>query len=95
MAIVSTVPLEGRDDLSLAYTPGVALVCEAIAARLLKSETMLTNLDGRIMLNIGCRPLSRWRMLEARVAAAAGQIQISSVRRRYRIYVKRVGQQVV
>ena len=27
-----TVPLSSREDLSLAYTPGVALVCEAIAA---------------------------------------------------------------
>ncbi|MFD1085758.1 NAD(P)-dependent malic enzyme [Micromonospora andamanensis] len=32
MAVVSTVPLTSRDDLSLAYTPGVARVCEAIAA---------------------------------------------------------------
>ncbi|WP_372727355.1 NADP-dependent malic enzyme [Nocardioides sp.] len=32
MEIRSTVSLSGRDDLSLAYTPGVALVCEAIAA---------------------------------------------------------------
>jgi malate dehydrogenase (oxaloacetate-decarboxylating) len=31
MAISSTVPLSSRDDLSLAYTPGVARVCEAIA----------------------------------------------------------------
>jgi malate dehydrogenase (oxaloacetate-decarboxylating) len=31
MEIVSTVALEDRDDLSLAYTPGVARVCEAIA----------------------------------------------------------------
>ena len=31
MASVSTAPLADRDDLSLAYTPGVALVCEAIA----------------------------------------------------------------
>ena len=31
MAITSTVPLSSRDDLSLAYTPGVARVCEAIA----------------------------------------------------------------
>ncbi len=29
---VSTVPLTGREELSMAYTPGVALVCEAIAA---------------------------------------------------------------
>ena len=33
MAVSSTVPLSTRDDLSLAYTPGVALVCEAIAAQ--------------------------------------------------------------
>ncbi|WP_285688065.1 NADP-dependent malic enzyme [Actinoplanes sp. NBRC 103695] len=32
MAIAATVPLASRDDLSLAYTPGVARVCEAIAA---------------------------------------------------------------
>jgi malate dehydrogenase (oxaloacetate-decarboxylating) len=31
MAVRSRVPLAGRDDLSLAYTPGVARVCEAIA----------------------------------------------------------------
>jgi malate dehydrogenase (oxaloacetate-decarboxylating) len=31
MAINATVPLSSRDDLSLAYTPGVARVCEAIA----------------------------------------------------------------
>ena len=29
---VSTVPLRNRDDLSLAYTPGVARVCSAIEA---------------------------------------------------------------
>ncbi len=32
MEIRSTVALDGRDELSLAYTPGVARVCEAIAA---------------------------------------------------------------
>ncbi|HEY3009658.1 MAG TPA: NADP-dependent malic enzyme [Micromonosporaceae bacterium] len=32
MAVTSTVPLTSREDLSLAYTPGVARVCEAIAA---------------------------------------------------------------
>ncbi|MDI1459776.1 NADP-dependent malic enzyme [Catellatospora sp. KI3] len=31
MVVASTVPLATREDLSLAYTPGVALVCEAIA----------------------------------------------------------------
>jgi malate dehydrogenase (oxaloacetate-decarboxylating) len=33
MAVASTVPLASSEDLSLAYTPGVALVCEAIAQR--------------------------------------------------------------
>ena len=32
MAVQATVPLSSREDLSLAYTPGVAKVCEAIAA---------------------------------------------------------------
>jgi malate dehydrogenase (oxaloacetate-decarboxylating) len=32
MVVESTVPLSTREDLSLAYTPGVARVCEAIAA---------------------------------------------------------------
>jgi malate dehydrogenase (oxaloacetate-decarboxylating) len=31
MAVTSTVPLSTREELSLAYTPGVARVCEAIA----------------------------------------------------------------
>src|SRR5215469_16258317 len=32
MAVTSTVPLASREDLSLAYTPGGAKVCQAIAA---------------------------------------------------------------
>src|SRR2546429_6778627 len=32
LAVASTVPLSSREDLSLAYTPGVAEVCRAIAA---------------------------------------------------------------
>ncbi len=32
MAVAATVPLSSREDLSLAYTPGVARVCQAIAA---------------------------------------------------------------
>ena len=31
LAVASTVPLETREDLAIAYTPGVARVCEAIA----------------------------------------------------------------
>src|SRR3954454_17552262 len=56
----STVPLEGRDDLSLAYTPGVARVCTAIAEdRSLaydytwKSHTVAVVTDGTAVLGLG------------------------------------------
>ena len=60
MAIVSTVALAGRDDLSMAYTPGVARVCEAIAARpsLADDYTWIPNTvavvtDGTAVLGLG------------------------------------------
>ena len=60
MEIRSTVPLEGRDDLSLAYTPGVAQVCEAIAAEpeLVNDYTWVANTvavvtDGTAVLGLG------------------------------------------
>jgi malate dehydrogenase (oxaloacetate-decarboxylating) len=58
--IRSTVPLVGRDDLSLAYTPGVARVCEAIAAdpSLTRYYTWVPNTvavvtDGTAVLGLG------------------------------------------
>ncbi|HEY0951714.1 NAD(P)-dependent malic enzyme, partial [Nocardioides sp.] len=60
MAVRSTVALEGRDDLSLAYTPGVARVCEAIAAdpSLTQTYTWVPNTvavvtDGTAVLGLG------------------------------------------
>jgi malate dehydrogenase (oxaloacetate-decarboxylating) len=60
MAVASTVPLASRDDLSLAYTPGVARVCEAIAADpgLLPAYTWTGNTvavvtDGSAVLGLG------------------------------------------
>src|SRR5215212_6303333 len=56
----STVSLDSRDDLSLAYTPGVALVCEAIAAEpaLVDDYTWVSNTvaivtDGTAVLGLG------------------------------------------
>ena len=56
----STVPLETREDLSLAYTPGVARVCTAIAQdRTLaydytwKSHTVAVVTDGTAVLGLG------------------------------------------
>ena len=60
MQTVATVPLVGRDDLSMAYTPGVALVCEAIAAdpTLTQHYTWVPNVvavvtDGTAVLGLG------------------------------------------
>jgi malate dehydrogenase (oxaloacetate-decarboxylating) len=60
MAITSTVALDNREDLSLAYTPGVAQVCEAIAAEpaLAREYTWVANTvavvtDGTAVLGLG------------------------------------------
>ena len=60
MEIASTVALDGRDELSMAYTPGVARVCEAIAAdpRLVDdytwvSHTVAVVTDGTAVLGLG------------------------------------------
>nr|VFJ89890.1 MAG: malate dehydrogenase (oxaloacetate-decarboxylating) [Candidatus Kentron sp. LFY] len=60
IGIVNKIPLESRDDLSLAYTPGVARPCEAIAqdpeqARklTLKHNTVAIVSDGSAVLGLG------------------------------------------
>jgi malate dehydrogenase (oxaloacetate-decarboxylating) len=60
MAIASTVPLASREDLSMAYTPGVARVSEAIAAdeSLTPEYTWVQNTvavvtDGTAVLGLG------------------------------------------
>jgi malate dehydrogenase (oxaloacetate-decarboxylating) len=60
MAVQATVPLSTREDLSLAYTPGVARVCEAIAADItLAAEytwvghTVAVVTDGSAVLGLG------------------------------------------
>ncbi|WBB98097.1 MULTISPECIES: NADP-dependent malic enzyme [unclassified Solwaraspora] len=60
MAITPTVALADRDDLSLAYTPGVARVCEAIAADptlvddyTWVSHTVAVITDGTAVLGLG------------------------------------------
>ncbi|HVV31095.1 MAG TPA: NADP-dependent malic enzyme [Mycobacteriales bacterium] len=58
--VVSTVPVRDRDDLSLAYTPGVAEVCLAIADQpakvydyTWKSNTVAVVTDGTAVLGLG------------------------------------------
>lgn len=60
MAIAATVPLNDADDLSMSYTPGVALVCEAIAAdpEIAHEYTWVSNTvavvtDGTAVLGLG------------------------------------------
>jgi malate dehydrogenase (oxaloacetate-decarboxylating) len=56
----SNVPVKTRDDLSMAYTPGVARVCEAIAADpdsvwnlTIKRNTVAVVTDGSAVLGLG------------------------------------------
>ncbi|MET8507044.1 NADP-dependent malic enzyme [Streptomyces sp. NPDC004787] len=60
MAIQATVPLRDKDDLSLAYTPGVAKVCTAIAEQpelvndyTWKSQVVAVVTDGTAVLGLG------------------------------------------
>lgn len=60
LELVSTVPLQTRDDLSTAYTPGVAAVCLAIAADkslarelTIKGRFVAVVTDGSAVLGLG------------------------------------------
>jgi malate dehydrogenase (oxaloacetate-decarboxylating) len=57
---VSKMPLKTRSDLSMAYTPGVARVCEAIAkdpekayTLTIKKNTVAVVSDGTAVLGLG------------------------------------------
>ncbi|WP_419997730.1 NAD(P)-dependent malic enzyme [Streptomyces boninensis] len=60
MAIQATVPVNDKDDLSLAYTPGVAKICSAIAEKpelvhdyTWKSQVVAVVTDGSAVLGLG------------------------------------------
>src|SRR5215204_2562926 len=60
LEVSSKVPLRNRDDLSRAYTPGVARVCQAIAANpedarrlTIKRNTVAVVTDGSAVLGLG------------------------------------------
>ncbi|HEX5742112.1 MAG TPA: malic enzyme-like NAD(P)-binding protein, partial [Pilimelia sp.] len=60
LAVASTVPLTSREDLARAYTPGVARVCEAIAADAALADTytwagrnVAVVTDGSAVLGLG------------------------------------------
>ncbi|HEX6674857.1 MAG TPA: NAD-dependent malic enzyme [Actinomycetes bacterium] len=60
LEVTSKVPLRTRDDLSMAYTPGVARVCQAIASNpadarrlTIKRNTVAVVTDGSAVLGLG------------------------------------------
>ncbi|MFT4245700.1 MAG: NAD-dependent malic enzyme [Micrococcaceae bacterium] len=74
--IESKVPIRNRDDLSLVYTPGVARVCEAIAAEpedarrlTIKRNTIAVVSDGSAVLGLGnIGPLAALPVMEGKAA---------------------------
>ena len=74
LSIESKVPLRNRDDLSMAYTPGVARVCEAIAAHpedarrlTIKRNTIAVVTDGTAVLGLGnIGPLASLPVMEGK-----------------------------
>ncbi len=76
LSIESKVPLRNRDDLSMAYTPGVARICEAIAARpddarrlTIKRNTIAVVTDGSAVLGLGdIGPLASLPVMEGKAA---------------------------
>ena len=74
LEVAATVPLRDRTDLSLAYTPGVAEVCTAIAERpelaheyTWKSNTVAVVTDGTAVLGLGdIGPLAALPVMEGK-----------------------------
>jgi len=74
LSIESKVPLRNRDDLSMVYTPGVARVCEAIAANpedarrlTIKRNTVAVVTDGTAVLGLGnLGPLAALPVMEGK-----------------------------
>src|SRR5438270_11780492 len=74
MEVRATVPLRDRADLSLAYTPGVAEVCTAIAERpelamdyTWKANTVAVVTDGTAVLGLGdIGPLAALPVMEGK-----------------------------
>src|SRR5574344_1532385 len=76
LEVISKVPLTNKEELSLAYTPGVAGVCEAIAENPLlareytiKRNTVAIITDGSAILGLGnLGPLSAIPVMEGKAA---------------------------
>ena len=76
LSIEPKVPIRTRDDLSMLYTPGVARVCEAIAARpddarnlTIKRNTIAVVTDGTAVLGLGdIGPLAALPVMEGKAA---------------------------
>src|SRR5919205_48707 len=76
LRIESKVPIRNRDDLSLVYTPGVARICQAIAANqedarrlTIKRNTVAVVTDGSAVLGLGnLGPLAALPVMEGKAA---------------------------
>ena len=76
LTVEPKLPIRNRDDLSLVYTPGVARVCQAIAANpedarrlTIKRNTVAVVTDGSAVLGLGnIGPLAAMPVMEGKAA---------------------------
>lgn len=76
LQVTSRAPIRNRDDLSMVYTPGVARICEAIAAHpedarrlTIKHNTVAVITDGTAVLGLGnLGPLAALPVMEGKAA---------------------------
>src|SRR5260370_1403352 len=87
LGIQNKVPVTPRDTLSMAYTPGVARVCEAIASDprkawqlTIKSNSVAVVSDGTAVMGVGdIWPAAAMAGMEGEATPCNGMIRICSV----------------
>lgn len=87
LAVVSKVPIENRQDLSIAYTPGVAAVSSAIAKEkelayelTTKKNTVAVVSDGSAVLGLGnIGPEAAMPVMEGKAALFKRFAEVDSV----------------
>jgi hypothetical protein len=71
--VASKVPLKTRDDLSRAYTPGVARICQAIAADPSDARRLTIKRNTVAVVTDGSAVLRPWKYWSCRCSSSDGR----------------------